>query len=86
MATVALAMAFAALPCFAEISVKRESATKGSITVNQAIYWNDKYGQPNFRSAKELAKEFAEDYLSSPNAAKAQFDSLCKQCYNKIAK
>lgn len=54
--TAALLVATAALPCFAEIRVKREGATVKNTTVNIAIYWNDKYCSPSFPRAKELAR------------------------------
>lgn len=54
-----LLMAMAALPCFAEIRMKREGANGGSIHVNMAQYWNDKYSRP-IMSAKRLLKHLQE--------------------------
>lgn len=73
-----LLMAMAALPCFAEIRVDREGATVGNITVNQAVYWNDKYSRPSLSGAKEQAKYmcdvFGEDFRGGYFTFHAYYD------------
>ncbi len=142
---VALVMAMAALPCFAEIRVDRGGYSEYRCRANYETYWNDKYVNHNVGIAKEDAKkmvsrfrgklgygvslsiteknyygsdsiysvmlfvydsslencrkisvtrfyaggyseELYENDFFSYNDAKAKFDSLCQQYYNKIPK